>query len=216
VKLRKWKILLLVLAIGLAPFVWGLVVRGEYPTRQAATRSFTLDDSFTVVRKILVRKDAAKQIVTMGGDSEFIEQKWSSVDGEVESLKLLDPQWKLELDGTLQVRTRDDYVGRQEIALDQRVEITVDSVDSRVELRQGAERLKDYAMTTRFSRTAEDTTLIELSLEQEILTDAPWFAHGIADRRVRQSVERTLANQEQAIRKVIAENRDDVPLLPLR
>jgi hypothetical protein len=49
-----------------------------------------------------------------------------------------------------------------------------------------------------------------------ILTDAPWFAHGIADRRVRQSAERTLANQERAIRKLIQENIDDVPLFPLR
>jgi hypothetical protein len=55
-----------------------------------------------------------------------------------------------------------------------------------------------------------------LQLAQRILTDAPWFAHGIADRRVRASVEQTLANQEAAIRKLVADNIDDVPLLPLR
>jgi hypothetical protein len=58
--------------------------------------------------------------------------------------------------------------------------------------------------------------VVDLALTQEILTDAPWFAHGIADRRVLASVERTLANQETAIRKVIAENIGDVPVFPLR
>jgi hypothetical protein len=55
-----------------------------------------------------------------------------------------------------------------------------------------------------------------LALTQEILTDAPWFAHGIADRRVLASVEKTLENQEAAIRKVIADNIGDVPVFPLR
>ncbi|MCA9258198.1 MAG: hypothetical protein KDA61_03305 [Planctomycetales bacterium] len=210
----KWIVLACVLLA--APFVWGVAFRGEYATRQAAAREFVLDEDFTVVRKILVRKNAAQQIVTMSGDSEFVEQKFSSVGGDVNSLELLNPQWRLELEGTLRVRILDKYVGQQVVALDQDIEITVDKVDSQVELREPSERLKDYAMTTRFTRTPENKTLIELSLEQAILTDAPWFAHGIADRRVKASVEKSLENQEEAIRQVIAENRDDVPLLPLR
>jgi hypothetical protein len=72
-------------------------------------------------------------------------------------------------------------------------------------------------MKTHFDRDAETgKTKVSLELTQMILTHAPWFAHGIADRRVRESAERTLANQERAIRKLIAENIDDVPLFPLR
>ena len=72
-------------------------------------------------------------------------------------------------------------------------------------------------MTTKFSRDSQsNSTVVDLALTQEILTDAPWFAHGIADRRVLASVEKTLANQETAIRKVIADNIGDVPLFPLR
>jgi len=195
---------------------WGIVAGGDYATRQSAERSFVLDENFTVVRKILVRKDAAKQIVAMGGDSEFVEQNWTAVGGEIESLQILDPAWRLELHGQLTVRTLDDYVGREVIVLDQDVEITVDRVNSEVRLSRGAERLADYAMTTRFSRTPAETTQVELTLAQQIRTDAPWFAHRIADRRVLAAVERSLANQERAIRQLVADHRDDVPLLPLR
>ena len=78
-------------------------------------------------------------------------------------------------------------------------------------------RLKKYDMTTKFTRDPQSNgTIVDLALTQEILTRAPWFAHGIADRRVLASVERTLANQETAIRKVIADNIADVALFPLR
>lgn len=218
-------VLALVLILA-APFVWGLVYRGAYPTRQAASRDFVIEEDFTTVRKILVRKDAAKQIVTMGGGSEFVAQQWRelTVDaghraiGEGMLLDLLagDPDWQLELVGDLQVRTLDEYIGSHVVALDQHVEITPDLVDSEVVLDEGTERLTAYQMATRFSRTPENQTRVELALEQEIVTDAPWFAHGIADRRVLASVERTLDNQAEAIRRVIEENKDDVGTLPLR
>jgi hypothetical protein len=197
--------------------VGGVFVRGEYETEQTATRSFTIDQNFTVVRKILVRRDGAKQLVTMGGGSVFRDQKWSDVGGEIDSVKLIGSDWRLELHGVLQVTTRDDYVGDQDIDLAQDVEITPDKLHSQVNLTKPAQRLRDYQMTTHFDRDAADSgTRIELVLTERILTDAPWFAHGIADRRVRASVERTLANQEAAIRKLVEENLDDVPLLPLR
>lgn len=215
----KMAVGLVVVLLG-ASVLGGLIFRGDYETEQTATRSFTLDQNFTVVRKILVRKDGAKQLVTMGGGSVFRDQKWNQVGGDVESLKLLDPQWTLVLHGVLQVTTQDDYIGQQDIDLLQDVRITPDLLDSAVKLAKPAERLRDYQMTTHFERDestgAPGTTRVELKLTQRILTRAPWFAHGIADRRVKASVERTLANQEAAIRRLVAENLDDVPLLPLR
>jgi hypothetical protein len=200
----------LVVAVGLA-----LIYGGEYETEQSATRSFTLDHDFTVVRKILVRKDGAKQLVVMGGGSKFRDQKWDEVTGDFDPFPL-PADWRLELHGVLAVTTQDDYVGEQDIDLKQDVTITPDELHSVVDLTEPAERLRDYRMTTHFERGADGRTRVELELSQRILTDAPWFAHGIADRRVRASVERTLANQEAAIRRLVAENLDDVPLLPLR
>lgn len=194
----------------------GVIFRGSYETERSAARRFVINEAFTKVRKILVRKNAAKQLVTMGGDSTYLDQKWSGGDVDVESLKLLDPQWRIDLHGTLQVRTKDDYIGDQEIALQQDVAIEPDFLHSEVKLDKPAERLRDYRMTTHFERDAAGQTLVELKLAERIRTDAPWFAHGIADRRVGASVERTLANQEAAIRRLIAENINDVPLLPLR
>lgn len=204
----------------------GLIFRGEYPSRQSATRDFTVDVDFPTVRKVLVRTEAAKQIVTMGGDSEFVDQSWQELGvdpgakkiGEGKILNMLtgEGDWRLELVGDLQVRTLDEYIGEEVITLKQQVEITPQLVDSHVQLQEAAARLKHYEMTTRFSRNPDGQTQVELSLEQEILTDAPWFAHGIADRRVRASVEKTLANQENAIRDVIQKNKDDVGLFPLQ
>ena len=220
--------------------VLGLIFRGEYETEQGVTRTFTIDANFTDVRKILVRTDGAKQIITMAGDSEFIDQNWSAVGVDLDTEKsgdapaavgaatapadpgpllklMLNPQWKLELHGTLRVRSRDDYIGRPEVELKQDVEIQPDFLHSQVDLEKPTARLKGYKMTTRFGRDAADkVTEVKLALTQQILTDAPWFAHGIADRRVRASAAKALENQERAIRKLIADNIEDVPLLPLR
>ena len=90
-----------------------------------------------------------------------------------------------------------------------------DHIQSDTKLIEGSERLLDYAMTTRLERE-EDHTRVTLKLAQEIKTDAPWFAHGIADRRVLASVEKTLANQEDSMRQLIEANRDKNWLFPLR
>jgi hypothetical protein len=193
-----------------------LLAGREYPSRQTARRSFVIDQDFTDVRKILVRTDSSKQIVTMGGGSEYIDQEWTAVGGQLDALQLL-ADWKLELHGTLHVRTKDDYIGEHVIGLQQDVEITPDYLHSETHLNEPAERLKEYDMKTYFDRDPETgKAKVSLELTQVILTDAPWFAHGIADRRVKASAERTLSNQETAIRKLIAENIDDVPLFPLR
>jgi hypothetical protein len=189
----------------------------QYAAEQSVERSFIIDEDFTAVRKILVRTDAAKRIITMTGDSEFVDQQWTAVGGGLESLNLLDPRWRLELHGMLRLRTLDEYVGRNEILLSQVVNIDPDQLHSEVELKKGSERLLDYQMTTWFARDeAGEKTRVVQRLKQEILTDAPWFAHAIADYRVRASANKALVNQERAIRKVIEDNRHQRWLLPLR
>lgn len=208
----------------------GLIWRGEYPTEQTSERTFVIEQDFTKVRKIMVRTNAAKEIVTMGGDSEFVEQTWDElnadpgIDGEVGDgaiaktlLKnvLGNPTWELRLSGDLKVRTLDDYVGKQVVTLKQNVEILPDHIQSDTKLIEGAGRLLGYAMSTRLEREA-DQTRVTLKLTQEINTDAPWFAHGIADRRVRASIDKTLANQERAMKQLIDENQDQIGRFPLQ
>jgi hypothetical protein len=215
-------VLLTILAVAV---VLGLVIGGEYTTKQTATRSFTIEDDFTTVRKIMVRTNAAKEIVTMGGDSEFVDQRWQDADIDpgdedigkalLQSVLSTDPDWKLELDGTLKVRTLGEYIGRNVVTLKQHVEIVPDRIESQVELLEGSERLLDYSMSTRLSREGQQTK-VELELTQQIKTNAPWFAHGIADRRVRASADRALSNQESAMRRLIEENADKAGLFPLR
>lgn len=196
-----------------------LVFRQAYPSRQTAVRSFLIEEDFTAVRKILVRNDSAKQIVTMGGGSEFVDSQWESVglDADRPLEELIDPDWRINLHGTLRVRTTDPYIGSHVIALDQEVEITPDYLHSGTHLTEPAERLQRYDMKTHFDRDeSTGQARVTLELTQEIVTAAPFWAHGIADRRVRESAERTLTNQEEAIRRLIADNIEDVPLFPLR
>ncbi len=193
----------------LALLASALVLPSQYPTEQTAVLSFSLPDDFTEVRKILVRTDGTKQIIIMAGDNEFIEQEWTTVGGGLDSLKFWDPAWRLEFQGKLKVRSRDEYVGKPIVTLTQTVKITPDEVLSQTDMDEGSERLLEYIMTTRFARDEkEKNTLVELRLTQEILTSAPWFAHWIADNRVHASAARALANQQRAILKLIAENRD--------
>lgn len=211
-------LLLLLVAVVIGMFSWG-----EYPTEQTAERTFTIEEDFTKVRKIMVRTNAAKEIITMGGGSEFVEQQWEegsiSAEGDDLGKALLknvlgDPDWELKLHGTLKVRTLDEYVGQNVVTLEQDVEIVPDHLQSDTKLIEGSEKLLNYAMTTRLERE-EDHTRVNLSLTQKIKTEAPWFAHGIADRRVKASAEKTLANQETAMRKLIDDNRDKSWLFPL-
>ncbi len=220
-----WPKIAIPLAIVLAILVISTIVGGEYTTEQTANRSFTIDDNFTNVRKIMVRTNAAKEIVTMGGDSEFVEQQWEGGDvdpggeklGEALLKNMLSskPDWKLELHGTLQVRTLDEYIGEEVITLDQQVTIDPDAILSVTNMKEGSERLQGYAMTTSLKREGEQTQ-VDLQLTQKIKTDAPWFAQGIADRRVRASAARALENQEGAMRRLISENADKAGLFPLR
>jgi len=206
------------------------VLPREYPTEQSAILKFVIEEDFTKVRKIMVRTDAAKEIVTMGGGSEFVEQKWQDGSAKpggkdfgealLRGVLSSNPDWQLELHGTLKVRTLDPYinknsVGQNIVTLQQDVEIVPNHIQSDTKLLEGSERLLGYTMATRLERE-EDHTLVTLKLTQEIKTDAPWFAHSIADRRVRASAEKTLANQEDAIRKLIESNRDKNWLFPLR
>lgn len=222
---KIWLWVALPLAIVVGVVVIGVIVGGEYTTEQTAEVSFTIDEDFTKVRKIMVRTNAAKEIVTMGGDSEFVEQTWEGGSAEaagegfgqalLQTVLSGDPDWQLKLHGTLKVRTLDDYVGKNVVTLEQDVEIVPDHLQSNTRLREGSERLLGYAMSTRLERE-DDHTRVDLKLTQKIKTDAPWFAHGIADRRVQASAARAVGNQQNAMRQLIENNRDKNWLFPLK
>lgn len=224
IKFTIGRFLLAAFGVLLLPVVAGVLWPAEYTTEQEVQRSFTIDEDFTKVRKIMVRTNAAKEIVTMGGDSEFVEQRWEDGSAELGTEKIglallrgvlsEDPGWKLELRGKLKVRLLNDHLGNEVIELQQEVEIVPDRLQSHVKLKQVTEHLLAYTMATTLAR-AEDQTRAELRLKQKIKLELPWFAHGIADRRVRASAEKSLANQEQAIRQLLEKNADKAGLFPL-
>lgn len=206
----KIGLVLLLVAATCAGGVWYFIQKGGYVSRQTVARNFTIDTPFNTVRKVLVRKDGAKQIVTLGGGSEFISQEWDDTDFQLKSLRLRDPDYEINLTGTLTVRTLDDYIGQHIVTLSQQAKVTPTLVDSTAKLQQGTDRLLDYVMTTQFSQNAEGTTDVELGLTQEIRTHAPPFFSERADAEVKASAETALENQERAVRQFIDENKDNL------
>ena len=187
------------------------------PTTQTVERSFVIDEDFTKVRKILVRTDATKQIVTMTGDSEFIDQQWNTIGARTGGLKLLDLdlKWQLELE---RHAVRCGLGIPTSASTKSRFSQTSTSIRTR-SIRTSnwprrSERLRQYAMTTWFHATREWQ-----------VTGAAATQGGDPHRRalvcplhcrpsgVRQSAEQALENQEQAIRQIIEENRDQRWLL---
>jgi hypothetical protein len=222
---KRWPLyglLIIVAVVGLFALSW--VLTQGYNSRQTVERSFVIDLDFTKVRKIMVRTNAAKEIITMGGTSEFVDQKWSggSLQAEGDSfgealLKSVfspDPGWQINLEGDLKVRTLDEYVGREVVTLRQNVTINPDFINSATKLVEGSPRLLDYEMTTRLERE-ENHTRVTLRLSQEIRTHAPWFAHRIANKRVAASAENALIRQQSAMTRLIDENKDQAWLFPL-
>ncbi|MGD9721727.1 MAG: hypothetical protein AB7O59_05430 [Pirellulales bacterium] len=192
-----------------------LVISNDYPTAQTMEVTFRLPEEFTQVRNILMRTDATRQITTLAGDNDFLEEEWTKLGGGLDSLRLW-KDWRLELRANLKVRSRDDYIERPEVTLKQVVNIKNDEVISTIVLDQGSKRLRQYELVTHYERDDQaKNTLVRLRLTQEILTTAPWFAHWIADNRVRASAQRQLANQERAIKQLIADNHDKARLLSL-
>ena len=205
---------LLVLLIAI---VGGLIFWGEYTTQQTAKREFHIEMEFSKLAKILRSTNAAKEIVTMGGDSEFVSQHWTgaAIDASTEDIgrSLLQSvfsgnlELSVDLKGKLKIRTLDEYVGQNVITLEQNVQVRPDKIESVASLVEGSERLLGYELMTRFSRDGERSK-VELELTQTIKTEAPWFAHRIADRRVHASAAKSLENQERATRQLIEENAD--------
>jgi hypothetical protein len=203
-KARRWAA---GIALAIAALVIVTIVLGnQYLCKQTAERSFVLDLEFRRIRRILMSTDANQQIITLTGDSQFLDETWTPVGGGL-NLNPVDPSWTLELRGDLHVRTLDEYVGQEEIRLTQNVKIESNQLVSRTDLKQGSARLKGYGMVTRYVPEPDGKTRVEQRLTQEILTHAPWFAHAIADRRVYDSAYDSLVRQEAAIRKVIDDNK---------
>ena len=172
-----------------------LVISNQYPTTQTVVRSFTLPDNFTKVRGILISSNATKQIIVLAQDNEFLDEKWTALKPEKDALVM---------NAQLKVRSRDDYVDRPVVQLSQVVTIRPDEILSDIKMNGSSTKLLEYQIVTHYTRNEKDkNTKVDLRLTQRIVTTAPWFAHAIADDRVRASAERQLVHQERAIRELI-------------
>ncbi len=207
----KWTIrtvaLLVLLAASLA-----LAYPRDVAIPGMATHEFTIDVPYTRVRKILVRTNAVKKIVALA-NAELLDQSWTGIEIDLARL-LREPDWELEGEGKLQVRTNDDYIGQHDITLLQRVKIRPEELVVANTLEQPAGRLLDYRTSLRLAPDDQQMARFQTSAELTVLCRvAPIFRH-VARRRVQAAAVRALNNQEKALRSVVDDHRDSLFIMP--
>lgn len=203
--------LIIVLVLVAAALLWVLVPR-DWEFTGVAERQFTISHPFGRVRQILVRTNAIREVVALN-NGQLVQQQWQDLNVDVRQL-LTNPDWSLSADGVLKVQINDPYVGQAVIELNQSVAVTPNQLKTTNRLAHPTARLLDYATST--IATPNDKGSAEfratVTLHVKIRTLFLWRA--IARRRVQAAAEQSLANQEQALRAVVAEHQDRAFILP--
>lgn len=206
-KVRRIALPLLLVATVVASCAW------PRSANVAATveHAFVIKESFARVRKILVRTNAIKKVVAMT-NSQLVDQQWLNVSFDLKSL-LRDPDWNVGGQGTLTVKTTDPYVGEHEITLNQDVNIRVDQLRVSNRLTEPVSKLRKYD-TVMEAIDNRGTSEFRATLTLEVTTTVTPLFRRIAKRRVYEAAEKALRQQEQAIRNIVEEHKDDLIILP--
>ena len=194
-----------------------------YEASARVENEYRIEEPFPRVRKIMVRTNAVKDVVGMS-KSEFIDQEWDALSFDIGQL-LRDPEWEIAGKGRLKVLTKDPYVGEHLITLLQDVQVRQGTIEVVTALETPTDRLREYRVESHFGSALsaesgsglagpQDATLVRSSLLLTIATRTPLVWRSVALRRVHDAARESLAAQETAIQKVVAENRDSLLLLP--
>ena len=196
--------------VGASLLVLGLILwsilDNHYVADVTVNRSFTVDIPFESFRKIMVRTDAARDIMNAGEESSLVSQHWNGHSFHLDRISLTNPDWDIEANGTLKVRINNHYLGSQVARFNQQVTIKPNLIYSVVSLEKPQGKLLGYKVTLNMSGENGKSQITQ-SLNLKILTPAPWFAHWFARIRVRISARQTLRAQEKHIQEAIAKHR---------
>ena len=194
-------------ALVVGTLIW-TALGGHYVADVTVKRTFSIARPFTSLRKIMVRTDAAKQIMNAGANSTVISQEWDGHNFKLDRLSIRNPEWRIDATGNLKVRIQNHYLGSKIIDFSQNVTITPDQIDSIVNLKKPEGQLLGYKVTIEMSADGS-TSLINQSLNLKIDTPAPWFAHWFARKRVRIAARKTLLAQEKHIKDAAEKHRGE-------
>ncbi len=204
---------------GLGFGVWGLS-KTECAVKGIAERSFTLDVDFNTFRQILVRTDATAAIVEHGG-MKVIDESTDSVDIDLSNdsrplRNLLKGKSKANVSATkhLTVQLNDPQLNASELKLSQDCKIQPDNIHIVTSSDQPAGELKTY-QTSLDAVKANDRTEIRLSLDMNVDVCISRLFLPQAEARVKLAAEKTLEEQESAIRSLVSKFEGDAIIMPV-
>ena len=216
IKLGWWLGIALLGGIGIA--AWGFS-RSEQALHGLAERSFTMDIEFDKFRQILVRTDATAAILEHGG-MKLIDEKTDAVDIDLSNdsrplRNALRGKSRANVSAIkrLTVLLNDPQVNATELFLSQDCQIHPDSIQIQTTSDKPAGELKAYK-TTLDSFRANHGTEVKLSMDMtvDVLISRMFLPQ--AKARVKKATEKSLEEQESAIRSLVSSFDGKAFILP--
>lgn len=177
-----------------------------------AERTFVVEVPMERARKILVRTNAIKKIASMD-NGELIDQQWQEFDLAA-NRPLRDKDWNVSGTGQLTVLVRNSYLGDQTLKLSQNVDITNQRLESINQLVEPAESIKQYDSRLLLEPNEAGTAEFLQELSMTITTKAGLLTRSIVIDEIQKTANRTLENQEAALREVIDAHANKWLILP--
>ncbi len=204
---------------GLGFGAWGLS-KSDCAVKGIAERSFTIDVDFNTFRQILVRTDATSAIVEHGG-MKVIDESTDSVDIDLSNdsrplRNLLKGKSKANVAATkhLTVQLNDPQLKATELKLSQDCKIQPDKIHIVSIADQPAGELKTYR-TSLDAVKVNGRTEIRLSLDMTVDVCISRLFLPQAEARVKQAAEKTMEEQESAIRSLVSKFERDAIIVPV-
>ena len=203
---------------GIGIVAWGLS-RSEHSLRGVAERSFTMDIEFDKFRQILVRTDATAAILEHGG-MKLVDEKTDAIDIDLSNdsrplRNALRGKSKANVSAIkrLTVQLNDPHVKATELLLSQDCQIHTDSIQILTTSDQPAGELKVYN-TTLDAVKASHGTEVRLSMDMTVDVVISRFFLSQAEARVKQAAEKSMEEQERAIRSMVSRFDEKTLILP--
>lgn len=184
-----------------------------------AEREFTMDVDFDAFRQILVRTNATAAILEHGG-MKLLDEKTEEVDIDLSNdsrplRNALRGKSKANLSATkrLTVQLNDPQLKATELQLSQDCQIQPDHIHVHTTSDRPAGELKFYN-TTLDAVKSNNGTAVSLSLDMTVNVCISRIFVSQAEARVKDAAEKTMQEQEAAIRNLVSEFDHHVVILP--
>ncbi len=211
-----WIAIALIGGIGFA--VW-VLSRSEHAVHGVAERSFTMDIDFDKFRQILVRTDATAAILEHSG-MKLIHENTDAVDIDLSNdsrplRNALRGKSKANVSAIkrLTVQLNDPQVNATELLLSQDCQIHQDSIQVHTVSDQPAGELKAYNTTLDSVRASHGTEVkLSMAMTVDVLISRIFLSQ--AEARVKKAAEKSLEEQENAIRSLVSSFDGKTLILP--